>query len=256
MSLTVDDLVSSLSSSHIGQEAIELAALQEYLRQTGFGKPGAATCPSPSFASPPSTSRQTLDQLCNTPISQNTPVQSSMAQYAWTERNDGNSMTMNGEGGDSSTCSALFAGGDDYSDEAMVEDLLIPSSPPPSSAFPHTRLRSSSSSSFASSDPFYLAQTQAQLQATSTNWSEIQHSSFYSQQLSHGHTHNSGAFFATSSTPGSGYSDSSLNMPGPMNPGYGQQQYEYYHQGHQQHRPPLAIDTHRMLVETCAAFAS
>jgi hypothetical protein len=256
MSLTVDDLVSSLSSSHIGQEAIELAALQEYLRQTGFGKPGAVTCPSPSFASPPSTSRQTLDQLCNTPISHNTPVQSSMAQYAWTERTgDGNSMTVNGESGDSSSCSALFLGGDDYSDEAMVEDLLIPSSPPPSSAFPQTRLRSSSSSSFVSSDPFYLAQAQTQLQATSTNWSEIQHSSFYSQQQSHGHTHNSGAFFATSSTPGPGY-DSSLPMPGPMNSGYGQQQYEYYHHGQQQHRPPLAIDTHCMLVETCAAFAS
>ena len=34
MSISVDDLASSLSSSHIGQEAIDLAALQVLVRNT------------------------------------------------------------------------------------------------------------------------------------------------------------------------------------------------------------------------------
>ena len=215
MSLSVDDLVSSLSSSHIGQEAIELAALQEYLRQTGFGRPQAD--PSSSSMNMKTPRRRTsYAQLSNTPTVQ-TPLS-----------------TPSGWGGYEAKVGAASAMEEE--DEAMVEDLLMPppSSPGPmqtQSAFHHPQSQydypqnqthnstsrstsrsrstssahygrpqhssagdtSSSSSIFTSSDPFYLAQLQQASQprtqpsafAVQSSPFTAQPSPFYTQQHPH-----------------------------------------------------------------------
>ncbi|KAL0581204.1 hypothetical protein V5O48_000792 [Marasmius crinis-equi] len=163
MSLSVDDLVCSLSSSHIGQEATDLAALQAQLTQAFFGQSSATFTQSPS-----KNSSSDADQPCNTPTGR-TPSTSfswgSAEVQRFTRRNVEETV-------------------DDVEDERMVEDILIPSSPTPagpSSTFGHQpsfrthRSHSRStpispptspsygtdSSIFTSTDPFYLAQLQA-----------------------------------------------------------------------------------------------
>jgi hypothetical protein len=188
MSFTVDDLVSSLSSNHIGQEALDLAALQAQLAQTLFSQPLASNDSS-------------FHQPCNTPTGR-TPSSS----FSW-----GQVMDVQQRLGSRRNADEMMMV-DDAEDERMVEEILIPSSssPPASAVSPHpssssspfaqlnmngpsqrsqSRTRftspssasassvptspsmsmsmssvssdSSSSSSFASTDPFYLAQLQA-----------------------------------------------------------------------------------------------
>ncbi|KAL1753789.1 hypothetical protein FB107DRAFT_276366 [Schizophyllum commune] len=164
MSISVDDLVSSFASSHIGQEAIDLAALQAQLAQVLFGQPSAVE-PTPMPAH--------YTQRCNTPI-QRTPsfsfghMQDAQRFMAESPRSPNSNNWRNTE---------TFAQDDDMEDERMVEDLLLPSqhqarsppqSPVPSKPFPAFPFSSPTSplfpetTSFATSDPFFLAQAQAQ----------------------------------------------------------------------------------------------
>jgi len=185
MSFSVDDLVTSLSSSHIGQEARDLAALQVrtsfstayrayplqmQLAQSLFpGTTQSASRQMPIRGRPP-------NPRCTTPVAR-TPS-SSMSRWPMSSRRA------------SSVCQGDFDETDE--DERMVEELLLPSSPmntsqsfssafpinafsnpmpssPMSSSFQSSYLSvgqpqsppcDSASSIFATSDPFYLAQLQ------------------------------------------------------------------------------------------------
>ncbi|KAJ3734547.1 hypothetical protein DFJ43DRAFT_133577 [Lentinula guzmanii] len=195
MSLSVDDLVSSLSSNHIGQEALDLAALQAQLAQTLFPQ---------SIASSSDTSLDSFHQPCNTPTGR-TPTSFSWGQVMDVQQRLSRRDEMI----------------DDVEDERMVEDILVPSSPAsagfssapyaqqsmnaPSqknhsrshfnlttSSFPSSPASPSSvseSSSFTSTDPFYLAQIQAMQShnlSTPSALSQLgmpaQHSPFIQQQ--------------------------------------------------------------------------
>ncbi|KAF8351013.1 hypothetical protein F5887DRAFT_935519 [Amanita rubescens] len=162
MVFSVDDLVSSLSNNHIGQEAIDLAALHAQLAQALFAQQSAPSRPSVQV------------KTCTTPTS--------TMSYPW---NPVSPVGMD----DSMECQ----------DERMVEELLIPNvqaqtyplslhcapeeSQYPSSAGPsrHSRYQvhststsdhspafdppscsspTSSPSFFTSKDPFYIAQLQ------------------------------------------------------------------------------------------------
>ncbi|KDQ65046.1 hypothetical protein JAAARDRAFT_43849 [Jaapia argillacea MUCL 33604] len=173
MSFTVDDLVASFGSSHIGQEALDLAALQAQLTQTLF-----------SAAQPRQEAYHA--QPCNTPTA-STP---SSSNFNW-----GQIQMHRRSSSVASTSSRKDDRGDmdDMDeDERMVEELLWPSSPSTSSAshnqFPFNHSHSHSHpipspakhrspsyphpgqqhflidptpSTFTSTDPFYIAQMQA-----------------------------------------------------------------------------------------------
>lgn len=181
MSLSVDDLVLSLSSSHIGQEAIDLATLQvcsigsayfsslntlpqTQLAQALFGL---------SSASGGQTVSRDSTQRCNTPTGR-TPSSS----FSWGTMMDVQRHVATRRGPDEAARDT-----DDMEDERMVEDILLPSSPTtPVSPFSNHQTTSSRSRSqsrshmssisshandFPSTDPFYNAQLQAMQNHTS-----------------------------------------------------------------------------------------
>ncbi|TRM68583.1 hypothetical protein BD626DRAFT_565407 [Schizophyllum amplum] len=169
MSMSVDDLVSSFASSHIGQEAIDLAALQAQLAQVLFGQPNVEAAPVPAQ----------YTQRCNTPI-QRTPSSSfSFGHMQDSPRYMAESPRTPSSGpGSWRSVDSYAAEDDDMMDEEerMVEELLLPSrqtrSPPqspvpskPFSSFSYPAPTSplySEPSAFATTDPFFLAQAQAQ----------------------------------------------------------------------------------------------
>ncbi|THH27722.1 hypothetical protein EUX98_g6465 [Antrodiella citrinella] len=186
MSISVDDLVASLNSNHIGQEAIDLATLQAQLAKTLYT---SYTTPHASQrAYPPS----------NTPTSR-TPSSS----MGW-ERSDGPrarsssvvSLKRRGSLMEDRVSEREVYLEETDEDERMVEDLICPSSPitshiSPSHPYPSYPLQSSAAanspdgsrygssssshnmlgtqmeyspsttSTFATTDPFFLAQLQA-----------------------------------------------------------------------------------------------
>ncbi|KAI0829317.1 hypothetical protein BC628DRAFT_1315250, partial [Trametes gibbosa] len=180
-SVSVDDRGVSLNANHIGQEAIELAALQAQLSQTLFAQ----------SLSPPSSFNAPRTAGWTTPISRtpsSAPWDSSDAP--WASRGSTSSTKMR-----CSTDEGQRDPDEMDEDERMVEDLLLspPTSPsasfsraPPSSsaaaaAHPSSALRqrkaslsmnmiapehshhdlpSPNTSLFATTDPFYLASVQ------------------------------------------------------------------------------------------------
>ncbi|KAG6853226.1 hypothetical protein C0991_005893 [Blastosporella zonata] len=161
MSISIDDLTNSLNASHVGQEAMDLAALQAQLAQTLFGQSIAHS------SGPQRVSRKTsFTQPCNTPTFTNfthlTESQGTMsAPTSWSFDSSRDDMEE---------------------DERMVEDLLIPRSPTAStlqyslsswskSHYTSSNQTSDSSSSFTTTDPFYLAQFQGQHQKTAPTYS-------------------------------------------------------------------------------------
>ncbi|KAK0206102.1 hypothetical protein DFS33DRAFT_1312301 [Desarmillaria ectypa] len=148
MSFTVEDLVSSFSSSHIGQEALDLAALQAQLAQALF----VQDMPRENHYHRP----------CSTPTSR-TPSSS----FCWGQ-------TM-GQPSSRRQTDEVMRDSDELEDERMVEDLLLPSSPisasqfaVPSQSRPQHKSQkstgfsaSSAESNFTTTDPFYIAQLQA-----------------------------------------------------------------------------------------------
>jgi hypothetical protein len=155
MSLSMDDLCASLSSSHVGQEAMDLAALQVQLAQTLF-------CQSMAVSS--ATQRQEdYAQPCNTPTGR-TPS----ASFSWGQMID---PSRHSELPPRRNTEDHFRD-ETEEDERMVEDLLIPTSPmspkQQTAAAGRSQQQSSptyppsdSSSLFTTTDPFYMAQLQA-----------------------------------------------------------------------------------------------
>ncbi|GLB33393.1 hypothetical protein LshimejAT787_0102770 [Lyophyllum shimeji] len=160
MSISVDELAASLSSSHIGQEALDLAALQAQLAQTLFGQSIAHSSDARQV------SRKTsYTQPCNTPTFSS--LSQLDAQHGQTTASKPN-WSFDG---------SSFDRRDDVDeDERMVEDLLIPCSPMSATSsalqfslpgskshfISNSQTSETSSSSFTSTDPFYIAQSQAQ----------------------------------------------------------------------------------------------
>jgi len=193
MNLSVEDLVATLSSSHIGQEALDLAALQAQLAQALFTQ----SIPTPPSKRHPTSRRASQTQSCNTPICHS----NTSSSFTYDQRTE---VQWHIDTAAFRTVDEKLGGKEDMGeDERMVEDLLIPSSPmtpmqtsplftfPPSiSSLSQTSNSNASTStyptpppesSFTSTDPFYLAQAQG-LQAYSSSAQPSQHSSFLAHQ--------------------------------------------------------------------------
>ncbi|KAF7301570.1 hypothetical protein MIND_00722500 [Mycena indigotica] len=174
MSLTVEDLCASLSSSHVGQEAIDLAALQVQLSQTLFCEPLAST---------PSARPNDYAQPCNTPTGR-TPSSS----FSWSPM-----MDLSQQPNAHSKKDTLMSDEMDE-DERMVEDILIPHHS--AAATPQSLNQTSvpldlsmSSSSFTSTDPFYIAELQAAAMPHHSVFAQAAfpttQSPFFAQRLAH-----------------------------------------------------------------------
>ncbi|KAJ3017731.1 hypothetical protein NUW54_g514 [Trametes sanguinea] len=128
MSLSVDDLVQSLKSNHIDQEAIELAALQAQLSQTLFTQTLSSPVPFNSPRAAP----------LNTPISctPSSSISWEAADATWGNRGSTSSSKMR-----CSIDESQRESDDMDEDERMVEDLLFsPASPTsPSRLLPPVR---------------------------------------------------------------------------------------------------------------------
>ncbi|KAG5635344.1 hypothetical protein H0H81_011647 [Sphagnurus paluster] len=158
MSFSIDDLASSLSASHIGQEALDLAALQAQLAQTLFGQSITHS------SKPQNISRKTsFAQPCNTPT---------FSSFSSNFSNDMHSISASSQ-------DWMLDSSRDYTmeeDERMVEALLIPCSPMSTSLTHPTagqfdmisseattnQAHETPASSFTCTDPFYLEQSQTQ----------------------------------------------------------------------------------------------
>lgn len=191
MSFSVDDLVASLGASHIGQEAMDLAALQAQLAATLFPARAAA-----------SHHHHHHHQPCTTPLARTPSGSISMGgvslDVAMAMRTGANTNSRRG------SCSAPHHARNEHTpavahhlhlnlnlhhyhhhhhhlpafddafdeDERMVEELLLPpptpahNPAPPSPSFRHDLASPTSPlNTFTSSDPFYLSQLQASQQA-------------------------------------------------------------------------------------------
>ncbi|KAJ6567266.1 hypothetical protein DFH09DRAFT_832766, partial [Mycena vulgaris] len=156
MSLSMDDLCASLSSSHVGQEAMDLAALQVQLAQTLF-------CQSMSSSAIPQR-KDDYPQPCNTPTGR-TPS----ASFSWGQMID---PSRHSESAPRRNTEDHFRD-EMEEDERMVEDLLIPTSPMSPKQQQHSGAGRAQQSSptypaseaapslFTTTDPFYMAQLQA-----------------------------------------------------------------------------------------------
>ncbi|KAJ7367901.1 hypothetical protein DFH08DRAFT_946877 [Mycena albidolilacea] len=170
MSISMEDLCASLSSSHVGQEAMDLAALQVQLAQTLF-------CQSMTSSAASQRQDDRAHQPCNTPTGR-TPS----ASFSWSP------MAMV-----DSRRNPDHVRDEMEEDERMVEDLLIPTSPmsSPMSAKPQTPAGRSQQTSpmsqpdtslFTTTDPFYMAQLQAAQNYGVSQPSVFSQSAFPSQQ--------------------------------------------------------------------------
>jgi len=178
MSISMDDLCASLASSaHVGQEAIDLAALQVQLAQTLFCQ---------SMASSTAAQQQRKDdyaQPCNTPTGRTPSTSFSWGQMVDPMRQFDLTPRRNTD--------------DHYrdemeEDERMVEDLLIPTSPvspkqqqqqsPTAGRSQQSSPSETTQSLFATTDPFYIAQLQATQSYGVSPPSVFSQSAFPSQQ--------------------------------------------------------------------------
>ncbi|OCH95885.1 hypothetical protein OBBRIDRAFT_830485 [Obba rivulosa] len=187
MSLSIDDLVSSLSANHIGEEALQLAALHAQLAQTLFSQHSSSAQNVP---------RRGSAQPVNTPLTRTPSSSFSLEPGAHWPKSFEAMGTRQRRGTLSEEREPDIDEMDE--DEKMVEDML--SSPPPSasaatlhfpplsehqpstsqsSGYPYVHLRRFSASTapdqfspscdlpspnasiFTTTDPFYMAQAQA-----------------------------------------------------------------------------------------------
>ncbi|KAI0699850.1 hypothetical protein BC835DRAFT_1412416 [Cytidiella melzeri] len=208
MSISVDDLVASFNTSHIGQEQMDLAALQAQLAQVLFHQP---------IATSPSTSG--FRHGACTPTARTPTHSASWNRPDFDRRRSSSVASVSSSHGDESMDAIM----DD--DDRMVEDLLFPASPSTSSATPaqfahvpapaspshysrHSRKSSlstpfsqmhydmppSNTSIFATTDPFYLAQLQSAQAAAPSFFSQYSKTSQQSpfmkaHQFQPGHGH-------------------------------------------------------------------
>ncbi|EMD40977.1 hypothetical protein CERSUDRAFT_91729 [Gelatoporia subvermispora B] len=210
MSLSIDDLVSSLSANHIGEEALQLAALQAQLAQTLFSQHSSSAQNVP---------RRGPAQPMNSPLARTPSSSFSLEPGAHWPKSFEAMGTRQRRG----TLSEEREPGIDEmeEDEQMVEDML--SSPPasasaatthfspsehqsstsPASGYPlmHMRRFSASatqeqfpspadlsppnSSIFTTTDPFYLAQVQATQNSQTSVFTQAGRPSPHSPFLAH-----------------------------------------------------------------------
>jgi len=193
MSISVDDLVASLNANHIGQEALDLAALQAHLAQTLFNS-ASTSQPSPDLSHRP------FAQPSNTPTNRTPSASFSMDQPDFSplrrRRSSAASTRMRVANYDDQYLEREPDFDEMDEDERMVEDLLCPASPiaagatvsslsqspplSPTSSSYHNRKHSIPSPSynphtmdyspslFSTTDPFYLAQIQAVQKSSAT----------------------------------------------------------------------------------------
>ncbi|KAG1739885.1 uncharacterized protein EDB91DRAFT_1082259 [Suillus paluster] len=189
MSMSVDDLVASLNANHIGQEAIDLAALQAQLAQTLFAHQISPSCASSSssysYATAQNANASRRDpahvQHCTTPTTR-TPS----ASISWpagympvelAQRKRGNSIVCSHTR--RSSIDEGWCDVDELDEERMVEDMIVPSSPqsPKTFIWGYTGLKGAqtpaptpiaivgapveSQTIFTTTDPFYLQASQA-----------------------------------------------------------------------------------------------
>ncbi|KAL6306798.1 hypothetical protein BKA93DRAFT_823977 [Sparassis latifolia] len=211
MSISVEDLVASFSSNHIGQEALDLAALQAQLTETLVAQsPSTQAIPHRGYVQPANTpSRTPSSSMCWDPREFGRGRSSSVASIGQQLANERKRDFEETE-----------------EDERMVEDMLF-STPPPTSASPHhalchsfshapssappTRsqvapvtfsydyaqydLPSPNTSLFATTDPFLMAQLQAAQNPTPSPFAQSgrpsPHSPFLAHQLQSVYSHRS-----------------------------------------------------------------
>ncbi|KAF8845565.1 hypothetical protein BDN67DRAFT_283428 [Paxillus ammoniavirescens] len=197
MSLSVDDLVASLSANHIGQEAIDLAALQAQLAQTLLAHQLTLSSPPPSFVHGVSVNIARRDptnvQHCTTPTAR-TP---SSTTFAWPlpEHTD-HARKRSTSSVRRQSIDEGWHDSEEMDEERTVEDMVTFDSPRSPNAYPwshyqgdthgsSTRLPptpaptpmsasgmsspidSCPSSLFTSTDPFYLQASQSTQQSHS-----------------------------------------------------------------------------------------
>ncbi|KAF9526733.1 hypothetical protein CPB83DRAFT_449975 [Crepidotus variabilis] len=213
MSFSVDDLVSSFSSSHIGQEALDLATLQAQLAATLFCAPGSSsssasstaaakyTCPSPmrtpSTSFRPLPSLQSIDTAMSgmngmagmtTPIASRRGSCSVSSPYPYQQQ----FAQPQQHSYYTSSSSSAFEDAMEEDERMMVEELLIPSSPVLSSSTSASSFSSVSNitpSSFFNTNPtpaahpqFSHSHSQSQSQASS-HYHSLDHTSQTSSSL-------------------------------------------------------------------------
>ncbi|KAI0775473.1 hypothetical protein BC629DRAFT_709793 [Irpex lacteus] len=184
MSISVDDLVASFNSSHIGQEQMDLAALQAQLAQVLFHQP-LATSPSVSGF---------RNGAC-------TPIARTPTHTSWDRPDFGR--------GRSNSVASSSARGDESNDAMDDDDRMYAQAPASPSHFSrHSRQSSLSApfsqmhydippannSVFTSTDPFYIAQMQAAQNAAPSFFSQYSKTSQQSpflkaHQFQSGHGH-------------------------------------------------------------------
>lgn len=207
MSLSIDDLVNSFSSSHIGQEAIDLAALQAQLAQTLFAQSSSSQAPHRGYVQPA-----------------NTPTRTPSSSMCWDPRELARSRSASVSSIGAQLHSEHRLESEDMDeDERMVEDMLLSSPTSTSSsthaAFAHRHARSGSASSrmhivpgssaydhpqydlpspnaalFATTDPFLTAQLQAAQNPSTSVFAQAgrpsPHSPFLAHQYQSMYAHN------------------------------------------------------------------
>ncbi|CCM03991.1 uncharacterized protein FIBRA_06147 [Fibroporia radiculosa] len=209
MSISVDDLIASLNSNHIGQEAMDIANLHAQLAQALLSQPPASAHPA-------------LRRGHNTPLAR-TPS----SNFVWETVEFSRSRSSSVAGATQKrVADERISDLDEMDeDERMVEELLFPSAShfqdqyPPSSSptrgyscvvsrrssiqhlspsyeYPPSELTPSNTSLFASTDPFYAAQVQAAQNPPTSFFAQAGHPSAHSpfllaQQLqsAYGHTY-------------------------------------------------------------------
>jgi len=221
--MSVDELVSSFSSNHIGQEAIDLAALQAQLAQALFGQSP------PQHSRPQHVARKSsYTQPCNTPTAPSPSFsfgQMVDAQY----RNTATEINPNAE-------MSMQMNDSMEEDEQIVEAHLLSSSSPMSANSASSQFLTSSprsisqhpsymtteppSSSFTTTDPFYVAQAQAAQNYPQSPFSQ------------YGHPSQQSPFMIKQQSP-SQYNDSFNCHTAP---------------------PHLSLDTHTLFMATAATF--
>ncbi|KAH9065187.1 hypothetical protein EDB83DRAFT_2519797 [Lactarius deliciosus] len=145
MNISIDDLVSSFSASHVSQEAMDIATLQSQLSKVIYypsqGQPGVHSV----------TRRNSYAQPCTTP----TPT-SATASFHWEWEDTSRFRGQNSTPYAVRSCDV----DDEMADEQAVEDLLNVQTPMQSQPGTPATTTTTKSSHFANTDPFYLAAVQ------------------------------------------------------------------------------------------------
>ncbi|KAF8121316.1 hypothetical protein EV363DRAFT_945844 [Boletus edulis] len=189
MSLSVDDLVASLSANHIGQEAIDLAALQAHLAQTLLTHQLSLSPSHPhasAFVHGVSVSVVRRDpgnvQHCTTPTAR-TPSTASCTWPLPVQEHTDHSRRRSSSYARRQSIDDGWYDSEEMAEECTVEDMgdacgsvtrvLSTPSMPLSSSNTSPPPDSSASSLFTSTDPFYLQASQSTQQTHTTFFSHV-----------------------------------------------------------------------------------